>query len=144
VDAPRHAGPRDRALERARERLGLDRSTPATAVFVDGAGEEDRAYHLVVFGEPMAAVGVATLDAASGELSGWAALPGTGPHLLIGAREARERAGVAPDTRARLMWTSSRASRSPLYPFWALGAGDHVAYVDQQGTVWRSLREDRA
>ncbi len=76
---------------------------------------------------------------ASGEVMVWAALPGTGPHRPIDAEIAVKRAGLPTGTFAELVWRPSRASRSPLYPIWAVSAGVKTAYVDFQGNVWDSI-----
>ena len=103
---------------------------------LDRADEE---YYLVVFGEPQAATGIAAVDVTSGKAMSWAALPGSGPHLAVDSATARERAGLGPGARARLVWKSCRGSRLPLYPIWEISDMTRTRYVDQQGGVWQSL-----
>jgi hypothetical protein len=93
----------------------------------------------VVFGEPEAAVAVAAIDVATGEIMSWATLPGITRHNLIDAKAARQRAGLCGRTRAQLVWKSSPGSRSLLYPLWQISTNDKTVYVDQQGKVWPSL-----
>jgi streptogramin lyase len=88
-------------------------------------------------------VGIAAVDAASGDVTESASLPGTEPHELLDAAAALERSGLSPDRRAQLVWRPSAASRSPLYPLWQIGDGGETVYVDQQGRVWSSLDERR-
>jgi hypothetical protein len=90
----------------------------------------------VVLGEPDAAVGVAAVDDATGEVTHWATLPGTGPHELIDADTAKRLAGMPLDGSAELVWESHPGSRSPLYPLWRITAEGRTVYVDQQSRVW--------
>jgi len=97
------------------------------------------ASYLVVLGDPSAAIGLAAVDASSGEATQWATLPGAGPHPLLDRDAAIERTGAPSARRAELVWRSSPASRSPLYPLWEIDTGDQVVYVDHVGRVWSSL-----
>jgi hypothetical protein len=97
------------------------------------------AYYLLVFGEAGATIGLAAVDASTGEVSHWATLPGAAAHPLLDERTAIERAGARGSRSAELVWASSPASRSPLYPLWRIQTGDKTVYVDQHGTVWPSL-----
>jgi hypothetical protein len=133
-----HAPPAP-AIAEARERLGLARGAPTATHVVEGLEGPGTDYYLIVFGEPGAAVGVATADAVTGELTSWAALPGTRAHLPLDGGEAIRVAGMPDGARARLVWRPSPASRSPLYPLWAVSTDDAVVYVDQQGQVSSSL-----
>ncbi len=127
------------AIARARERLELSDTAPARAVLVARRDAPGGAYYLVVLGDPSAALGVAAVDASSGEVTQWATLPGAGPHPLLDRDAAIERTGAPSARRAELVWQSSPASRSPLYPLWEIDTGDQVVYVDHAGRVWSSL-----
>jgi hypothetical protein len=130
------------AIARARERLELSGTTPAHAFLVSRRDPSRGAYYLVVLGDPSAALGLVAVDAASGEVAQWATLPGTAPHPLVDRDAAIERAGASSARRAELVWRSSAASRSPLYPLWEIDTGDRVVYVDHAGQVWSSLEPD--
>lgn len=128
------------AIAAARERLGLGADIAASTQRIR---REDRPgysyYYLVILGEPFRPRGVAAVDAATGEVTEWAGLPGTRPHLTIMAPEAKSRADFPSDAEAEMVWRSCRASRSLLYPIWRLSFAGRVAFVDQQGVVWDSL-----
>ncbi|HET9850928.1 MAG TPA: hypothetical protein VFP56_00315 [Candidatus Limnocylindrales bacterium] len=127
------------AIARALERLELGDTTPARAVLVSRLDPPRGAYYLVVVGDPGAAHGVAAVDASSGEVTQWATLPGAAPHPLLDRETAIQRTGASSARRAELVWRSSPASRSPLYPLWEIDTGDEVVYVDHAGRVWPSL-----
>jgi hypothetical protein len=127
------------AIARGRERLELSDTTPARAVLVSRRDPPGGAYYLVVVGDASEALGVAAVDASSGEVTQWATLPAAGPHPLLDRDAAIERTGAPSARRAELVWRSSPASRSPLYPLWEIDTGDQVVYVDQAGRVWSSL-----
>lgn len=129
------------AVARTRQRLGLDAAVAAAAWRSRREDDPGGSYYLVILGDPDRALGVAAVDAATGELMEWAKLPGTGPHLTTGPAEAMRRAG-ASSGQPELVWRSSRASRSLLYPLWRVQTGGGIVYVDQQGTVWDSLEPD--
>lgn len=127
------------AIAAARERLELSDTTPARAVRVSRLDPPRGAYYLVVLGDPGAALGVATVDAPNGEVTQWATLPGDAPHPLLDREAAIQRTGTSSARRAELVWRSSPASRSPLYPLWEIDTGEEVVYVDHAGRVWSSL-----
>jgi hypothetical protein len=127
------------AIARALERLALSDATPARAVLVSRLEPPGGAYYLVVLGDPSAAFGIAAVDASSGEVMQSADLPGAAPHPVLGREDAIGRAGASSARRAELVWRSSPASRSPLYPLWQIDTGDKVVYVDHAGRVWSSL-----
>jgi len=127
------------AIARALERLALSDATPARAVLVSRLEPPEGAYYLVVLGDPSAALGIAAVDASSGEVTQWATLAGDAPHPLPDREAAIQRAGASSARRAELVWRSSPASRSPLYPLWEIDTGDEVVYVDHAGQVWPSL-----
>ena len=130
------------AIARARGRLELSDRTPARAVLVARKDPPGGAYYLVVVGDPGAVFGVAAVDASSGEVTQWATLPGAGRHSLLDRDAAIERTGAPSARRAVLVWRSSPASRSPLYPLWEIDTGDQIVYVDHAGRVWSSLEAD--
>lgn len=127
------------AIDLARGRLGLKPGIRASVFPVLRTDSPDGVYYLLVFGEPEAAVGVAAVDVATGDVTTWATLPGTAPHKLIDAETASRRAGLRGKSRAQLVWKSSPGSRSPLYPLWQISTDEKTVYVDQQGMVWSSL-----
>jgi hypothetical protein len=117
----------------------LEDNTPAHVWRVRWLDQPGEAYYLVIFGELQAAVGVATVDLAGGEVMNWARLPGVGPHLMVDEETALQRASFPPGAQAELVWKSCVGSRSPLYPLWEIQARGRVVYVDQQGKVWQTL-----
>jgi len=127
------------AIARAREQLELSDGTPARAFLVRRIDPPGGAYYLAVLGDPSAAIGIAAVDASSGEVTQWATLPGAGSYPLLDREAAIRRAGASSASRAELVWRSSPASRSPLYPLWEIDTGDEVVYVDHAGRVWTSL-----
>lgn len=127
------------AIASARAQLRLDDTVPAQALpvrYIDRPGES---YWFVLFGARDAAVGAAAIDAQSGAVMVSAALPGTQAQLPLDAAQALQIAGLPPGTSIGLAWKASPASRSLLYPLWAIGAGNETLYVDQHGKIWRSL-----
>ncbi len=130
------------AIARARERLELSDRTPARAFLVSRRDPPQGAYYLVVLGGPSAALGIAAVDAASGEVTQWATLPDAATHPVLDREAAIRRTGASTARRAELVWRSSPASRSPLYPLWEIDTGDKVVYIDHAGRVWPSLEPD--
>lgn len=127
------------ALASARAQLRLDNTVSAQALPVQYIDRPGESYWFVLFGARNAAVGAAAIDAQSGAVMVSAALPGTQAQLPLDAAQALQIAGVPPGTSIALAWKASPASRSPLYPLWAIGAGNETLYVDQHGKIWRSL-----
>lgn len=127
------------AIARALERLELSDTTPARAVLVSRRDPPRGAYYLVVLGDPAAALGIAAVDASSGEVTQWATLPGAAGDPLVDREAAIQRTGASSARRAELVWRSSPASRSPLYPLWEIDTGDEIVYVDHAGRVLSSL-----
>ena len=130
------------AIARARERLELSDRTPALAFLVSRRDPPLGAYYLVVLGDPSAALGIAAVDTASGEVTQWATLSDAATHPLLDREAAIQRTGASSARRAELVWRSSPASRSPLYPLWEIDTGDKVVYIDHAGRVWPSLESD--
>jgi hypothetical protein len=122
----------ERALEIARAATGVEPEVEGRALRV---WQLDRrvAYYLVLF----AGRAVAAVDIDRGEALSWAATESR--HLAIDEDEARRLAGADGAAEAELVWRSSKESRSPLYPLWAVRRGDATAYVDQQGGVSHEL-----
>ena len=129
----------DDAIARARARTGVEAFVPAGAWLVRRLDRPGECYYLVVLGEDHAAIALATVGAAQGEIQTWAKLPGQNPHAILKEREAIERAGVSEDVKAELVWKPCRATRSPLYPLWEIRTATTTLYVDQQGIVWPDL-----
>ena len=129
----------DDAIARARARTDVEAFVPAGAWRVRRLDRPGECYYLVVLGEDHAAVAVATVGAAQGEIQSWAKLPGQNPHAILKEREAIERAGVSEDVKAELVWKPCRATRSPFYPLWEIRTATTTLYVDQQGMVYSDL-----
>jgi hypothetical protein len=127
------------AVASARAQLHMNDNVPAQALPVQLIDHVGESYWFVVFGARDAALGAAAVDAQSGEVMVSAALPGTRAQMPIDAAQALQIAAKPTGTPVALAWKSSPASRSPLYPLWAIGSGNETLYVDQQGKVWRSL-----
>jgi hypothetical protein len=128
----------EEAIARARAEMGLE-PVVARGWRVRQLHQPDDAYYLVVFGQEQEAVAVATVSAKNGEVKTSARLSGRGPHLAVSAAQAITAAGADDDSPIELVWQPSRASRSPLYPLWAIETGKGTIYVDQQGLVWHEL-----
>jgi len=127
------------AIDRARSELRAGDDVPAQAWPVRHIDRPGQSYWLVVLGARDAASGVAVVDAQSGAVMVSATLPGTQPQLPVDAAKALQIAGLPAGTAIGMAWQSCAATRSPLYPLWAVGAGNQTVYVDQQGRLWRSL-----
>ena len=127
------------AIVSARGQLRLDDNVPAQAWPVQRVDRPGESYWFVVFGARDAALGAAAVDAQSGAVMVSAALPGTQAQMTVDASKALQIAGMPPGTSIAMAWQASPASRSPLYPLWAIGAGNETMYVDQHGKIWRSL-----
>jgi hypothetical protein len=129
------------AIERARSELRIGADVPAQAWPVRYIDRPSQSYWLVVLGARDAAHGAAAVDAQSGAVMVSATLPGTQAQLAVDAARALQIAGVPAGTEIGIAWQSCTATRSPLYPLWAIGAGNETVYVDQQGRLWRSLKQ---
>jgi hypothetical protein len=129
----------ERAVRIARSALGVEPSSPSRAWLVRRLDRPDGAYWLVVVGEDPAAIGVAAVNDRGEELLSWSSLPGRERHLLVDAERAVSLAGVGPGAHAELAWAPGAISRSPLYPFWLVQAGDRMVIVDQRGIVWPGI-----
>jgi hypothetical protein len=129
----------EEAVTRARQKIGLPDSVQDRAWLTRRLDREGESYYLVLFGENHATVGVACVNAGSGEVETYARLPGTEPHLNIGSDRAIELAGGDDKARAEMVWKPSRASRSPLYPLWEIDKGEEKVFVDQGGNIWHNL-----
>jgi hypothetical protein len=130
----------NRSVAKAREALGLAEDHPARIFSVARIKPGARGFLLIVFGTPRAAVGIATVDPASGEVLEKAIMPGSQPHLLISAVDAIQRAGLDTRSEATLVWEPVGASHSPFYPLWQLDGQGRTVWVDSvRGTVWNNL-----
>jgi hypothetical protein len=140
-----NAGAVDAAVAIARTALGLDAAALARAWPVARMRPGENAFTLVVFGPPERASAIAAIDAVSGAVLESARLPGHGPHTLLGADGAIQRAGFAPGAEALLLWDPSPASRSRFYPLWQLRDAGRTVWVDSvRGLVWPTLEGPRA
>jgi hypothetical protein len=126
----------ERAVGTARSALGADASSPGRAWRVRRLDRPDRGYWLVVIGEDQASTGVAAVDDRGDELLSWSSLPGRERHLPVDGERAVALAGMGAGAQAELAWEPGGISRSPLYPFWLVRAGDRTVIVDQRGIVW--------
>jgi len=131
--------PSELAIERAREAVGLAGEIPGRAAHVARLDRPGSGYYLVWFGAEDAAVAVAAVDPAGGEVLSHARLPGAGSHLVVTAEEAIRRAGETNAGTPLLVWRPCRASLSMLSPFWEVTTARGAVYVDQRGRVWRVL-----
>ena len=127
------------AIDRARSELRAGDDVPAQAWPVRHIDRPGQSYWLVVLGARDAARGAVAVDAQSGAVMVSATLPGTQSQLPVNAAKALQITGMPAGTAIGMVWQSCTASRSPLYPLWAVGAGNQTVYVDQQGRLWRSL-----
>ena len=127
------------AIASAREELRLGSDVPAQAWPVRLVDRPGESYWFIVFGARDAALGAAAVDAQSGAVMVSAALPGTQAQLAVDAAKALQIAGQPAGTAIALAWQASSASRSPLYPLWAITTGNETLYVDQHGRIWRTL-----
>ncbi len=132
----------DEAIALARAATSMTNNPPARAWRVRRLDRPGDNYYLVVFGEYHAAIAVAAVGVAHGEIRSWAKLSGDEPHLMVSEKDAVGRAGLAEGAHVELVWRPSRASRSPCYPLWEVRTEDKVVYVDQQGSLWPSLQSD--
>jgi len=130
---------RDTAIERARAALGLDVRVPASAHYVERMDCPGTSYYLVGFGDENHALGVAVVDDSTGEVSSYASVGGTRPHLPVSAARASELSGAPPIDLPRLVWRPCRASQSMLSPIWEIRTADGVVFVDQQSRIWTRL-----
>jgi hypothetical protein len=131
--------PIEAAIERVREALSLGNRIPGRAAYVARLDRPGTGYYLVWFGAENATMAVAAVDAASGEVSSHADLPGSGPHLAVTAEEATRRAGATGIGTPRLVWRPCRASFSMLFPFWEVTTAGGLVYIDQQRHLWTEL-----
>lgn len=133
----------EQAIDRARQQLEVDDEIPGRAWHVRWIDRPHDAYYLVEFGQD-AAVAVAIVGVAKGDVRSSARLSGEGRHLAIDEQSAKTRAGVTnaesdQHVQAELVWQPGPASQSPLYPIWRVRAPHRTRYVDQQGRVWDEL-----
>lgn len=96
-------------------------------------------YFLVVFGEPKAPHAIAAVDALTGDVASSARFEQQAKAWLSDARTATALARLPATAVARLVWSPSRASLSPLYPLWEIAHGTQRVYVDRDGRRWDSL-----
>jgi hypothetical protein len=111
----------------------------AVASIVQRLDRPGSAYYLVVLSRDNRPQGVVTIDRATGRVGSSARLQEGGSPLKVDAPRARQLAGADEAAEAELVWAPSRASRSPLYPFWRVQAGPRWRYVNQQEQVFDSL-----
>lgn len=129
----------EEAIHTARTTLALGESTPGRAWQVRRLDRSSEVYYIVQFGDSIASVAVATVDANTGEIGVYATLPGVGPHIAVDAQLAIELAGGGRATQAELVWMPCRVSKSPLYPLWEVKIQGSTKYVDQQRQVLDNL-----
>ena len=125
----------------ARNGLVLPADTPARAWWVFSPAAEEAMYALVELGGPDGAVGVAAVERRTGSLLSSTRLPGQERHVVLDEARALELAGH-PAGRARMVWTPSRQTASPLYPLWEVrgtSTSPGAVYVDLAGRPWPRL-----
>ena len=130
--------PGEQAVRLARAAAGLEGAVEGRAFRVRRLDRPGTFYYLTLLGTEAEPVAIAAVDLERGETLTWAELRG-GRHLRLDGEDAIRRAGLEPDATAELVWRSSAASRSPLYPLWEVRGDDRVVYVDHAGTVWDEL-----
>jgi hypothetical protein len=96
-------------------------------------------YFLVVFGETNAPHAIAAVDALSGDVASSARFERQRKAWLSDAPTATALAQLPAPAVARLVWSPSRASLSPLYPLWEIAHGAQRVYIDRDGRRWDSL-----
>ena len=101
--------------------------------------DTDAQYYLIVAGAPDALVGVAIVDARTGEIQSSATLSNATGQWLLDERDVIATAGLTTPVRLRLVWAPSQASRSPLYPLWEVSNKDGRVFVDVSGRRWDAL-----
>ena len=79
------------------------------------------------------------VDATDGSLIAHAAVQHVQRPWLIDEERAAEIAGCAQPVEARLVWTPSRATRSPFYPLWEISTMLERVWVNQSGGVYQEL-----
>jgi hypothetical protein len=121
-----------RAAAIASEAAGVEPSGAPRAYPVRRLDRPDSTYYLVLLEDAVAAV-----DVESDHVLSWA--KAARPTLVVDRDRARDLAALGQEAAVGLVWQSSVASRSPLYPFWEVRRGEEVVYVDQQRKLWREL-----
>jgi hypothetical protein len=121
-----------RALETARTITGVPPTIHDHAVHVRRLDRPEADYYLVVLDGALAAI-----DATDGKPLTWAKV--ANPDLPVDEAQARELASLPSDASAELVWQSSTASRSLLYPIWEIRLRGQTIYVDQQRRRWSAL-----
>jgi len=111
---------------------------PAAAHIVERL-DGQHPYFLVYFGEPGGRGAAVMVDAMDGSAMAHAAVEHVQRPWLIDEERAAEIAGYAQPVEARLVWTPSRATRSPFYPLWEISTALGRVWVDQSGGVWQEL-----
>jgi hypothetical protein len=127
------------ARELAGRELGLASSVPAQLWRVRRLDRPEASYCLLAFGESDAVIALAAVGIRSGVVEGSAKLAGHGPHLVVDAAGAIQRAGADASSKAELVWCPCNLSLSPFYPFWEVQAEGGKVYVDQSGRVYPHL-----
>ena len=111
---------------------------PAAAHIVERL-DGQHPYFLVHFGEPGGRGAAVMVDAMDGSVMAHAAVEHVQRPWLIDEKRAAEILGCAQPVEARLVWTPSRATRSPFYPLWEISTPLGKVWVDQSGGVCREL-----
>jgi hypothetical protein len=120
-----------------RNALGIGSSVPVRSWHVSrlaaGGG-----YRLLVYGEPGASIGVGAIEDDTDTLLSTASLPGTADHVLVDRDDAASLFGARADD-IDLVWWSSSATRSPLYPVWQIAAQPQAGVIDILGDRHRDV-----
>jgi hypothetical protein len=116
---------------------------PGIPLFVRRLDIPERDYYLVPWLDERGIVMVVQVDAQSGEMSSFAALPSPTPRLAVGPEEARRTVEQQLNEKVisdlGLAWQPSRESASSLQPLYQLQVGSGDAFVANDGAVYRSL-----
>jgi hypothetical protein len=129
----------EEAIRRARKALGMPASVSGCALRVERLDSPASAYYLVLLSFGGRQRHVALIDARTGALDQDAELTGGAGHMTVNMEQAIAAAELGGHSSARLVWRSSRASHSPLYPIWEISSASKRRYIDQQGRMWDAL-----
>ncbi|MDX6720026.1 MAG: hypothetical protein QOJ63_2280 [Solirubrobacteraceae bacterium] len=121
----------DAAVARARAVLaeGAGVATAMVVTRLDG----HPSYWLVTIDDVDRTLAVAAIGE-DGQIVGAGRPSRAGRHVTVDAVRAREIAGAPANAASRLVWFSSRASASPLFPVWEVLRASTPAYVSLDGT----------
>lgn len=126
----------EEAIARGRTALGESAGTATALAVVRLDGHPP--YWLVTIDADERTLGVAAIGD-DGELVGSGTPSRPGRHLTVDAARAREIAGAPVDAASRLVWLSSRATASPLFPLWEVTSEGRPQWVALDGALVTEL-----